>query len=191
MKTTRTIADLCLRSDKLAREKGWYDGHDKDPRSFSVSTALMSSEISEALEDWRKHRKMNEIYYEENKPCGIPIETADLVIRICQRVAGDGLALEAAMKAAPALPFGAGASDAFALLHFLISMAWAHDESILGPGRWFAHELTPTTSIGWLGMALSEAFAFAESEQFNLWAAIEEKEAYNLTRPQKHGNKKA
>lgn len=67
-----------------AKRKGW---HSPD-RAFGDWTSLFHTEISEAYEDFRNHRKNDEIYYEAidgtklPKPCGIPIEMADLVIRV-------------------------------------------------------------------------------------------------------------
>jgi NTP pyrophosphatase (non-canonical NTP hydrolase) len=44
--------------------------------------ALCHSELSEALEDYRNGRRIDAIYYENDKPSGIPIELADVVIRV-------------------------------------------------------------------------------------------------------------
>ena len=60
----RTIADLCMRSHLLSKEKGWYSGHDRDPRSLDVVTDLFHSEVSEALEEWRANRGITETYFE-------------------------------------------------------------------------------------------------------------------------------
>lgn len=94
-----------------AERKGWNQGLDE--RSFGDWCTLITTEISEAYEDYRAGRGLNEIYYELDgdttgrkytrsevdvitlkyasgeineyhvfKPCGIPIEFADAVIRI-------------------------------------------------------------------------------------------------------------
>jgi NTP pyrophosphatase (non-canonical NTP hydrolase) len=53
--------------------------------------ALMHSELSEALEDIRNGKALSATYYEAgkvSKPCGVPSELADVVIRIlgfCER----------------------------------------------------------------------------------------------------------
>ena len=53
-------------------------------RDFGEIIALMHTELSEAFEEYRNGKDLNETYYEEcNKPCGIPSEFADVIIRIC------------------------------------------------------------------------------------------------------------
>lgn len=60
-------------------EKGWRD----TPRTFGDECALFHSEISEALEEHRKNKSPTEIYFSEGgKPEGVPIELADLLVRV-------------------------------------------------------------------------------------------------------------
>jgi hypothetical protein len=63
-----------------AESKGW----NTDERDFSEWTALFHTELSEAYEEFRDNHGLTEIYYNENnpKPEGIPIELADLFIRL-------------------------------------------------------------------------------------------------------------
>lgn len=62
-------------------EKGWHD----EPRSFGDFTSLFHSELSEALEWYRKHGYKNVeslAFSESGKPEGIAVEMADTIIRI-------------------------------------------------------------------------------------------------------------
>lgn len=123
------------------KEKGWVD-----ERTFGDDMALIASELSEALEDFRNGAKLTEIWYERkvavppsikdqlqalaakflpiepppvhwitiktrersyvapdgslvlNKPCGIPSELADVVIRLLNLCAMRGIDIEAAVE---------------------------------------------------------------------------------------------
>lgn len=88
------ISQLVKAAHQNAIDKGWYE----EPRTFGEVIALMHSELSEALEDHRNGRDYREIYYEGDKPCGIPTELADTVIRIFDTCGHLGIDLEAAIR---------------------------------------------------------------------------------------------
>ena len=79
-----TIQELMNESFDTAKEKGWIG----DGKTVGDHIALMHSELSEALEVYRNGRPVKKIFYEDpqwdGKPEGLPIELADVVIRIAQ-----------------------------------------------------------------------------------------------------------
>lgn len=92
---TMTIAELMKEAHDTAVEKGWWD----EERNFAEQIALQHSELSEVLEDWRNRRGLTETYFEGEKPCGIPVEYADLLIRVFDTCAHYGIDLDAALAA--------------------------------------------------------------------------------------------
>lgn len=73
---------LQKRSHALAQEKGFYE----EARTVAESVALLHSECSEALEEYRDSSSVEDLlrvrYREDGKPEGFMIELADLAIRL-------------------------------------------------------------------------------------------------------------
>lgn len=90
-----TIPDMMREIHETAVSKGWWDNGD---RNFGEQIALFHSELSEALEEWRNGRPLEEVYFGEGgKPEGVPIELADAVIRIMDTCGRYGIDLEKAI----------------------------------------------------------------------------------------------
>lgn len=92
-----TIKDLVRESWEISESKGWHDSQATLPERL----CLIHSEVSEALEDYRSGRDVNGIYAEGSqleKPCGIPIELADVVIRVADLCHVYGIDLEEAIR---------------------------------------------------------------------------------------------
>lgn len=103
---TPNYEDFCD-LDTLARQvhdwaqtKGWNDREVPIPEFI----ALCHSELSEALEDYRHHHLAAEIYYKTGQvegvaePCGIPIELADVIIRILHFCGARGISIRHAFN---------------------------------------------------------------------------------------------
>jgi hypothetical protein len=222
MTPEHTIAALCQRSRDISLEKGWLNPDGTDPRPFHTVIGLFHTELSEAFEDIRNNKVINEIYYEHTydpsgggkqvftsdayarlspttpwKPCGFPVELADFVIRVCQYYgsAGRGDELERGMGVEHALrPHNDVPDDAEALitgLHASTSMAFIAFSFALAGNKVDLPAIGfPSEPLPYLASALLSLFDFCKKKDINIWAAIDEKEAYNRTRPQKHGGKK-
>lgn len=85
------IKELVDSVHENAVEHGWWD----EDRPFTEVVALIHSEISEALEEYRGGHGETEIFFGEGgKPEGIPVEMADAVIQIMDWCGRKGVDLE-------------------------------------------------------------------------------------------------
>ena len=98
-----TVRELVDESWQHAENKGF---HDKN-KTFAEDVALFHSELSEALEEWRNGHAPTEVYFspsvtaegvQTKKPEGVPIELADVLIRIFDVSKTYGIDLEAALR---------------------------------------------------------------------------------------------
>lgn len=89
--------ELIAESHAISIEHGWWEDEDlKDNHVIPTKLALIHSEISEALEEYRSGRL--ECRKSEGKPEGFAIELADAVIRIADLCGRLGIDLDEAIR---------------------------------------------------------------------------------------------
>lgn len=86
MNNIKIFKELQGEIHQIAKSKGWY----KKKPTIGELIALCHSELSEALEEYRKFGKCNKKYcrliakdsLQDNKPVGFSVELADCIMRI-------------------------------------------------------------------------------------------------------------
>lgn len=84
------IKDIVRLSHCQSVSKGFWE----QDRNFGEMIALCHSELTEALESHREGFDINYTYYTEDKPCGVPSELADCIIRIFDICGYHGIDIE-------------------------------------------------------------------------------------------------
>ena len=89
---------MVLEVHQTALEHGWWDDGVESRNTLEL-LMLVVCEVAEAAEHYRDGRGVNEIFFHENgKPDGIPIELADVLIRIMDLSAAWGFDLDEAIR---------------------------------------------------------------------------------------------
>ncbi len=74
------ITKVSREINQMAHEKGWWD--EDNPRSFGDVCMMIVTEVAEAVEHYRNNKGINQTWYQNGKPDGVPIEFADIAIRL-------------------------------------------------------------------------------------------------------------
>ena len=155
---------------------GWWESE----RSFGEICALIHSELSEALEEYRKNQP--NVYWIAHKPEGIAVELADAVIRILDYMGREGLRFDSLAESAVSKDkavfedFG----DFIARCHSDISDAYLRSG--------IEEDLIDRTAA--LSVCIARIGAYFEANGLDLAEIIAVKHAYNKERPYRHGGKK-
>jgi hypothetical protein len=181
------IQDLIDEAHATAIAKGWHE----TPRTTGTVIALIHSELSEALEEVRDGRALEDIRYpEDGKPEGFVVEIADVMIRIFDvlgsvnaRVKTD-LHLHDWCAMLPAAPAdGDTVGDDLAVAHGLVSAAYARARAGFGP-----HDRT-TQFKDYLLDAVQHLGLMCAYRGLDIENALRVKMDFNKTRPHRHGGK--
>jgi len=102
METDYLISELINESYKTAVEKGWWESNAE--REVGTALMLMVTELAEAMEEHRSGRSLDEIWHQPEghpkvgKPEGVPVELADVIIRICDLAGHHKIPLNRALR---------------------------------------------------------------------------------------------
>ena len=161
---------------------------------------MVHSEVSEALEDYRAGHAVNKVWYEYKdgfkrdtpsaefyiddnwtpvlgKPCGIPSELADVVIRILDICGLYEWDIESSHNKKIPLKQRRFASH-LASIHKSLSNSYDDEQDTF-----------TDPDVDYLDCAIQEIEYICETNNINLEQTIQEKLAYNRTRGYKHGGK--
>ena len=174
------LNDLQTRVHQNAVAKGWWDSGDRPWREVRI---LIVSEVAEALEEYRAGRMS--VWHAEPrpdsrasfvKPEGFPIELADAAIRLLDYAGRCGFEW-----------------DEDDVTYIIDGNAEGVPEGIPDQLDRLAEHLycNDHEQFGTIWQALSSCFDVALRNGIDLLAAIELKHAYNVTRPYRHGGKRA
>lgn len=91
------IRSLVKECYTTALAHGWWEGYVDRKKTIPEKLALIHSEVSEALEDYRNGDMAEAYHGHTGKPLGFPSELADIVIRVADLAGALGIDLEKAV----------------------------------------------------------------------------------------------
>lgn len=190
---TAALAALAMEVYENAKAHGFYD----KPFYLGEKLMLIVSEDSEALEEYRDGHGLDEVYFkgETNKPEGVPVEMADVIIRTLDLwVAALHFIPEEAVDGASTT------GNINAMLTQTADEVPALEEGFNPAAAMmfvprFASEAQTEHEAG-VSIAASLSRIILGAINFMLWssvpdpmAVVRQKMDYNKTRPYKHGGK--
>lgn len=177
---SKTFTELTAEIHTVAIAKGWWE----KPREMGEMIALAHSEISEALEEVRNGKL--ETYYTDvgaggpRKPEGFYVELADAVIRLLDTAGSRKV--DIVLDDGRVREFHPNLPTNLCRIHRQLSEAGLWGELLEQDwARAHFHEA--------MQQVISTIFALAKHLGKDLMPVVEEKMAYNRSRPYRHGGK--
>ena len=171
-------------ANEAARQVGWGDGPE---RSFAEHLLLMHAEITEVYDEFDSGHGPTQIYEHNGKPEGIPIELADVCIRICDYLLTIGLSLSDFVDRNQETIVGnynAPLPSLVARWHRYLSQAlelWRKGGEPNDPASGIADRLAAL----WVDIQ-----GWFQYHEMDMEQVIRRKIAFNATRPYRHGGKR-
>ncbi len=167
--------------------------YDEGPTGIGAKESTTCSE--EELKDLRERAGVT---IHNAKPCGVPIELADFIIRVAQHCGTEKWALPAQMTHLAKITRRLGWGDfeeMIAWTHFFTASSFAFTRGVPAPsgaGTWITGPGTDNPPMALLASAVCVLTDFCEQQNppIDLQRAVALKEGYNRTRSHRHGNKK-
>lgn len=174
---------------------GWWE--QESNRDWEELMILVSSEVAEALEEWRNGKLPSESYYVQDKrgfykPEGVPSELADVVIRILDVAAFYGLALDVRVHnlRSGAIPLQEFNEEPATFAGYLNRINyWIALAGHLPIGFTEINEQFKNLASAYLSRALFWVEVIADKHEFSILHEVEYKMSYNRTRERRHGGK--
>jgi hypothetical protein len=205
--TTRTdvvevlvsLSPLAIEIHTTACEKGWWDvsGPEgkipvRDPflpklhtRNFGEIIMLAVSELAEALECYRTGKPVTEVWIENGKPEGFPIEIADAVIRLLDNLVAAG-PLVPVTEDQVLLMLNVRQSDNVPEQLLRITSNLCDAYYYCSQGTQPNDQYTPDKL---LGRIVATIIIFCHHHGIDVLSAVIQKMKYNASRPYRHGGK--
>lgn len=171
---------------KEVHENAVYHGWWEEERDFGELIALIHSEVSEVLEEYRNGHELTETYYSKNgKPEGIPSEMADIIIRVLDICGKYELNIDIDLATIEQECAKFEVREKFLKINFKSFgdfIAQLHQAIT----EWYCEGIYSTEERKNI---LISVVGFCWLSDIDIEKAIIEKHAFNIIRPYKHGGK--
>lgn len=170
---SKTVEEINAIADEIHKinQKWWFDLHTGEPldRNLGEVCMLMISEVSEAMEGERKGLKDDKLTH---RPMA-EVEMADTVIRLLDASRGYGWSIE--WGTIPAHKTGNRGEELLYICELILDL---YNVRTYNNGEKFADVMRGVM----VSRILAAIIGYCERYDYDLWGAVEEKNAYNAVR---------